>query len=375
MNDKLTVHLIAFDIPFPADYGGVIDVYYKITQLHQANVSVILHCFYKDRILQKQLNTYCKEVYYYKRDLTKAHFSTLPYIIASRNSKALLNNLCKDEHPIIFEGMHTCYLLDHPLLKTRKKIVRLHNIEHEYYNNLYRTEKNLFKKAFFRIEAFKLKSAIRKLSAASSFWAITPEEKDYFQKIFPQVPTILLHPFTNPTKTTAKTGIGSYVLYHGNLSVPENIDTAFFIVDQLSGKADLPIILAGKNPPDILLKAAKEKNVVIYSNPSDSELNELIRNAHINLVYSNYNCGLKLKLLTCLYHGRFCIANSLIVQNTFVENLCIQANSAEEIVTVINSLKNKEFSNADLENRNTILMQEYNITLETQKMIDTISKN
>ncbi len=24
------IHLISFDVPFPADYGGVIDVFYKI---------------------------------------------------------------------------------------------------------------------------------------------------------------------------------------------------------------------------------------------------------------------------------------------------------------------------------------------------------
>ena len=42
-NKKL--HLISFDVPFPANYGGVIDVFYKINSLHKIGVKVILHCF------------------------------------------------------------------------------------------------------------------------------------------------------------------------------------------------------------------------------------------------------------------------------------------------------------------------------------------
>ena len=42
-NKKL--HLISFDVPFPANYGGVIDVFHKINSLHKIGVKVILHCF------------------------------------------------------------------------------------------------------------------------------------------------------------------------------------------------------------------------------------------------------------------------------------------------------------------------------------------
>ncbi len=39
----LHLHIIAFDIPFPPDYGGVIDVYYKIKTLSEAGVRIHLH--------------------------------------------------------------------------------------------------------------------------------------------------------------------------------------------------------------------------------------------------------------------------------------------------------------------------------------------
>lgn len=375
MNEQLTVHIVSFDIPLPADYGGVIDVFHKITHLHQANISVILHCFYKDRIQQDKLYTLCKKVYYYKRDLKKAHLSLRPYIIASRNDKELLVNLCRDNYPIIFEGMHTCYFIDHPLLKNRNKIVRLHNIEHEYYTNLYHTEENLLKKFFFKIESAKLKFALKILSAATSFWAITPKEKDYFQKLFPKTPILLVNPFTNSNELNSKTGQGTYVLYHGNLSIPENIDSALFVLNHIAGKVDLPIIMAGKNPPETLLKAAEAKKVKIHANPSESDLNELIRNAHINLVYSKYNSGLKLKLLTCLYNGRFCIANDLVIKNTFLEKTCIRANSSDEFIQTINNLKDKEFKNSDLEMRSKNLTQAYDMQKDIKKIIASLAKH
>ena len=43
MKNKL--HIISLDIPFPANYGGVIDIFYKLKSLSNLGVEIILHCF------------------------------------------------------------------------------------------------------------------------------------------------------------------------------------------------------------------------------------------------------------------------------------------------------------------------------------------
>lgn len=43
------LNIIAFNIPWPANYGGIIDVYYKMKALHQCGVKIILHCFEYER--------------------------------------------------------------------------------------------------------------------------------------------------------------------------------------------------------------------------------------------------------------------------------------------------------------------------------------
>ncbi len=44
MPDK-HLHIISFDIPYPPNYGGVIDVYFKIRTLHELGIKIHLHCF------------------------------------------------------------------------------------------------------------------------------------------------------------------------------------------------------------------------------------------------------------------------------------------------------------------------------------------
>jgi hypothetical protein len=64
--------------------------------------------------------------------------SVKPFIVKSRANRKLLRNLQHDNYPILFEGLHTCYYLTHKKLADRIKIVRCHNIEHDYYDSLTR---------------------------------------------------------------------------------------------------------------------------------------------------------------------------------------------------------------------------------------------
>ena len=115
------INIVSFDVPFPANYGGVIDVYYKLYWLKQAGVKVHLHCFTYGRKPAKELDELCEKVYYYKRKtgVTSA-LSFLPYTVKSRLSEDLATNLLSNDYPIIFEVLHTCYLLRDERFKTRK---------------------------------------------------------------------------------------------------------------------------------------------------------------------------------------------------------------------------------------------------------------
>ena len=124
------IHIVSFDIPFPANYGGAIDVFHKIRCLHNSGIKVILHCFeYGERKPSQELENLCSKVYYYKRNMSFLnHFSTLPFNVKSRINNELKINLLKDSYPILFEVLHTCYLLTDNDLKDRIKLYRHSNI-------------------------------------------------------------------------------------------------------------------------------------------------------------------------------------------------------------------------------------------------------
>ena len=140
--NKFSLHIISFDIPFPANYGGVIDVFYKIRALHHAGISIHLHCYEYNRPPATELNQYCTSVHYYRRNTgLLAGFGVKPYIVVSRMSKELVKNLLKDDYPIIFEGLHTCGIMSDAHLSGRFMIYRESNIEHQYYYHLFKAEK------------------------------------------------------------------------------------------------------------------------------------------------------------------------------------------------------------------------------------------
>ena len=93
------INIIALNIPFPANYGGVIDIYYKLYALSRCGFKIHLHCFEYGRQHAVELNNLCEEVIYYKREKgLSSHFSLLPYNVYSRRDKQLLRNLCSNSY-------------------------------------------------------------------------------------------------------------------------------------------------------------------------------------------------------------------------------------------------------------------------------------
>ncbi len=139
------IHVVSFDVPWPANYGGVIDVFFKVKAMAEKGIKIHLHCFEYGRTPAPELEKVCHAVQYYQRDLSKRHlFKSLPYIVSSRSNNTLIENLLADDYPILLEGLHTCALLDDDRLSDRKVSVRTHNIEHEYYLNLAKSRKRAY---------------------------------------------------------------------------------------------------------------------------------------------------------------------------------------------------------------------------------------
>ena len=369
------LHIISFDIPYPANYGGAIDVFHKIRCLNAQGVKIILHCFeYGGRKSSPELEKICKKVYYYKRYTSFInHLSFLPYNVKSRSDKDLKQNLLKDNYPILFEVLHTCYLLNDPDFKNRKKLFRHSNIEHDYFLELAKGEKSFFKKIYLQIEAFKLKRFEKQITNADCILSVSEADLVYFKKEYPNTPSVYLPSFHGFDELQCKPGKENYNLYHGNLSISENYNAALWLIENVFSKITHSTIIAGLNPPQHLVDAIKKRShIILKQNCSDIEMQSLIEDAQIHCLYTEQGTGLKLKLLNVLYSGRFVIANTAMLNGTQLAKACYIANFPKEYIHEINILFSKEFTLEEIEMRKKIISPMDNKG-KTKKLIDLLN--
>ena len=101
-------------------------------------------------------------------------------------------------------------------------------------------------------------------------------------------------------------------------------------------------------------------------------MDELIQNAHINLLYSEQSTGIKLKLINSLYLGRHCVVNQKMIEGTGLNSLVHIANNTQEMIDKINQLINSSFSSDDVEKRKQILLKNVNNHVNAQKLINLL---
>ncbi len=365
------LHIVTHDVPWPVDFGGVVDLFYKIKSLHQLGIKIHLHCFVNERPEQPILNRYCETVNYYQRKTGRASFSlTIPYIVSSRRDQQLIKNLQKDDYPVFLEGVHCTYFLYKGLLKNRKVFVRLHNVEYRYYRQLAGIETNFLKKGYFLAESFLLKRYEKAIARKAVFWPVSEEDTALYRKEFHADRIDYLPVFLPWNELKTVTGSGSFCLYHGNLEINENEKAAVWLLSHVFNTLNIPFVVAGKNPSSSLQELAhKHPHTCIVVNPSEHEMQDMIRKAQINILPSFNITGVKLKLLNALYNGRHCLINSAAAAGSGLEDLCVIAHDENSFREEIQRLYHEPFSEKDMQHRSAALLNRYNNEKNARQLI------
>jgi hypothetical protein len=375
MENNKKLHIICHDIPWPADYGGVVDLFYKLKYLYAEGIKIKLHCFlYGNRKEQDELNKYCETVYYYKRQTGWKGFSfAKPYIVLSRANTSLLKNLLLDNEPVLMEGIHCTAFLPELLKNNRKIYLRLHNVESLYYSQLFKHEKNLFKKIFFLKETISLLKYERRIPEDLPIFSVSQKDVLYYREVFKKKNIKYLPVFIQDTDIKCKEGLGDYCLYHGNLAVSENEKAVTWLLKNVFEKIKFPFIIAGKEPSTYLQRlAAKNINVKIVANPLAEQMNDLVANAHIHVLPSFNSTGIKLKLINALFNGRHCIVNEAAVDGSGLEAACHIGVNADAIASIIIQLYHHPFSEEEIMLRKKLLPSIFDNQKNARQLIQWI---
>ena len=374
MKQKMTnkhLHIVTHEVPWPVDHGGVVDLFYKLKALHGLGVNIHLHCFTTGSAPQEELEKFCTSVQYYPRNKNIRQLSLrLPFIVNSRKSEDLVANLQKDDHPVLFEGIHTTHCLSTGQLTGRKVLVRLHNTEYEYYMQLAKQETGFLKKLYFMNESRLLKRYEKRIADKAIFLAVSKKDVETYRERFKSTDIHYLPVFLPYTLAVGKEDRGCFCLYHGNLAINENEQAAKWLLQNVFTKTTIPFVIAGKNPSEKLQQLAhNHPHTCLVANPTDKELQDLIAKAQLHILPSFNSTGIKLKLLNAMFNGRHCLVNIAAVEGSGLESYCHIAAGAASFQQKINDLFEEAFTEEEAQRRQGLLQHEYNNETNAKKLV------
>lgn len=374
MDKSKTLHIISFHEPYPPNFGGVIDVFYKLKALKEEGIDIILHTFTDNKKIDTEpLDVLVKKLYVYPRK--KSWFQWIegkPFSVFSRYDKKLLKNL-SDQHPILFDGLQTTAVANQLKTSSRKLFLRMHNLEWVYYQEIAKYEKNTFKRAYLLRESFLLKQYEQKiLSKFDGVFCISLKDEAYFSTIYPNAKTYLLPPFHGFENYLISDKLGDFVLYHGNLGIDENEYIASNLL-QISDNLNLPLVVAGKNPSQLLLSKVKQySNAKLISNPDKTVMRKLMQDAQIQVVAAAQGAGVKLKMLGALHSAKWIITNENGLPDLKCAEFCLVENDFSNYPKLINEYITQIPSENKIEERLKYINDNYSNSTNSQIIVKTI---
>ena len=340
---KKELHIVSFENPFPPDFGGVIDVYYKVQALHSLGFTIYLHCYYEDRSeVSAELKAITEKVYLYKKNKNPLFvFSKYPLPVVCRFDKALIGNIKKHDAPILFEGLHSTMVLRKASFDT-KKYLRLHNIESNFYAGMSRSETNLVKKIVYYFVSKKYLDYQKTIPDFDHTFALSKYEFDEAKKMTEKCTYV---PVFHGNEVNAELSeFGKYAFYHGDLRLSDNKRAAQFLIEVFKEIPDYSLIIASSNGRQLIESKAKGlSNVKFVEIENEKHLDELFANAHINAMLSFQESGTKLKVINSLFKSRFCLVNRNMIDDADVLSLCEIAETKQEFIDKINQLKARPY--------------------------------
>lgn len=346
------LHIICAGSPWPADNSIAIDTFYKAEALYNAGIKIHLHYFHdKPGYHPTELNKFCVSVHSYQSGKSKKR---LPDNSCDGNNEmiTIVNN---DNYPVLFEGLNNTGVLHQIEKLGRKIIVRMHNDECRHSKHLEKMSGSFFEK----LKLKKYSHTIKKYEDAlprQCLYAFS-NEKHLINSIEDHgLVNAKFLPAFSPFKTVkSKTGIGSFCLYHGDLSDPCNEKVILWLLSKVFNNIQTPLVIAGKNPGRQISKMAEMySHTCLIVNPSGSEIEDLISKAHINILPSFSDKKPELKLIHAVLSGRHCIVNDEAVAGTDYEAACHVGKTASALKSIILQLYHRPFEEEEIELRKKI---------------------
>ena len=371
------LHIVTTENPSSVENAALADVYFLIKGMFDQKISIHLHCFTKRAsIPSHQLASFCSSIDYYNRDYSNISFKLdFPYNISSRSSTSLIDRLNQDDYPILFIGLTNSFpIYNNSVKRSRKTAIRLNKNESNYFNQLSSLVPWKGKKLHYFVEAYRMRNYLKKMLSkkvtffcdskrVSAFSDKRMNQDSHYVPLFTGIPPIFHQP-----------GKGHFCLFYGSLSTEETAYAAFWLLEHVFNKLAIPFVIAGSNPSSHLETAAHvRQHTCLVANPSDTEMQELIKKAQIVLSPAFIQEEGDGNLLQALSLGRHILINPKRSNDAQVKSVCHIAESPEEFIEKAKKLFEIEFNEEEKFSRQQILNSKFEDIESIQKIINWLS--
>jgi hypothetical protein len=349
------LHIVCWDAPWPANNSIAIDVYYKIEALHKQGIKIHLHYFSAEPSSHPtELNRYCETVHPYQCSKEIKNYLPSP---CETSIRLLIETLNKDKHPVLLAGINCAKIIKQVSGMERRTLVRLYKDECRHYSHLAETSSFIKKFQLSRLSR-QMKIHEDALPQNCLYAFSTKNDADSFKEDH-HLKNVYYLPLSFPYQTIeSETGIGNFCLYHGDLSNPDNEKAVLWLLTNVFNDISTPLVIAGKKPGERLKKLAEfYSHTCLITDPTQTEMDDLIRKAHINILPSFTNKRPELKLLHALFNGRHCVVNDNAVTGSPLKDACHVGSNANAFKSIILQLYHQPFEQIEIDLRKRLLQQ------------------
>jgi len=368
------LHIVTSELPNAVDNSQISDAYFLIKSLHEQKINIHLHYLSNDNHEpSSQLIELCDSISYYDRDLSKISLKLdLPYHVSTRSNMKLIERLKKDDFPILFFGLSTSFAIyDNFLGNNRKTAIRLNKNESTYFHQLSTLVPWKGKKLHYEVEAWRMSNYLKKIitkkiplfiSSISMYTAVGQK---------PRAQAQLAPLFTGMPPVFHQSGKGNFCLFHGRLSNEETSYAAFWLLEHVFNTLEMPFVIAGSNPSAHLENAAHvRQHTCLVANPSDKEMQELIKKAQVVVSPAFIGEEGDDNLLQSLALGRHILINPKRSKDKEIKSVCHTAESPEEFIEKTKLLFETEFTEEEKYARQQLLNNRFKDQESLEKLLN-----
>jgi polysaccharide biosynthesis protein PslH len=320
--------LVANDFPYPLNHGAAIDMWWHIQSLKKLGFRLDVVATVKSMPPEEHLNAVKAEVdqlFIVERQRGfKSALTALPFQMRSRAGLETVV-LSRQYEAVVMIAEHVASILRNPSLRAKKRILRLHNNEVHFFQELSKSSRGLFRKAFYHSEAAKFRVlSPRIMSKCDALWFISDYEMKEHVKKYPadQEKAFFVPPRIDRNEMRHQKLEGCRVLFVGTLGFANNSSAVEWYVSHvhhlLLDVSGYNFVVAGntvEGSAEALQKlAADHQNITLYENPK--EIESLYGSAAVFVNPVLRGAGLKMKTINAIQAGLPIVTTSTGIEGT-----------------------------------------------------------